>query len=163
MDLEKYTPKELIELYSNIEDEIRKKIKLRTGNFTGELGEYYVQDFYNREKPLLKLKLSKTGNPNFDAKDKNGITYSIKTVTGKSTSCFTGLELNSKNEIVKKEFDFLIIVVLSKKYKLKEIIEIEWDVFQERKLWHKTEKKYQMNVSIKLRKQSNVLYLNNTN
>ena len=140
---------EIIKLYSYCIDELFKRGILRTKNVTGELGEHYAKLYYKHNKNIdLDLEIPSTAN--IDAKC-NNTTFAIKTVTTKTTSVFHGVT-NDKNN---KVFDKLIIVML-KDYIPYRIIETDWDVFFDKKKYHKTMGAYYININKDLENNSEV-------
>ncbi len=54
MDLSKLTTDELINLYPSLLDELKKIKIIRTNNIVGEIGEYLVEQTYNKDTSLFK-------------------------------------------------------------------------------------------------------------
>ena len=137
-DLKLLSDKELIELYGACTREMRERGITRTNSITGEIGEHIVVEYYNADPSLPHLSLVETGVQGYDAYDRKGRRYSIKTCTGKTTGAF--FSLNDKGiQIVKnKEFDFVVVCKLSKDFELEAIYELSWDSFIKHKKWAKS-------------------------
>ena len=68
-DLEKLTVEELVRLISpnsDVHKELRRREVIRTKNITGELGEYYVVQYYNNTPGQSNLFLPPPGVKNID-------------------------------------------------------------------------------------------------
>jgi len=128
--------KDLISLYSQIITELRNRNIIRTGNVTGELGEYLAIEFYNKSANLPNLQVAPVGTENIDAISRKGERYSIKTITQNTTGAFYGLLPPETKDIDEKKFEYVIIVQLSKEYELLRIIQLSWDMFLKHKRWH---------------------------
>ena len=91
---------ELISPNSAVHQELRKRGVLRTKNTTGELGEYYVKNYYDKTPSLPNLLLPPPGVKNIDVLSREGERYSIKTVTNPrgTTGSFWNPESIRKNE-----------------------------------------------------------------
>lgn len=113
---------DLIKLYGDLVQEFKERDIIRTKKITGDLGERYAVNFYNKHKNV-KLKLEDNSNKDFDALA-NGIKYQIKTVTQKQTG-----QISRVTSRENKLFDFLIIVILDDNYKMLDILELTWDEF----------------------------------
>lgn len=68
--LEKLTSSELIDAYSGIIKELKKREIIRTNNVVGDLGEYLAIQFYNQMPTLPKLSPAPVGTENIDAQQK---------------------------------------------------------------------------------------------
>jgi len=75
MDIESLSIEELAELISPSSaayKELQRRNVLRTKNVVGELGEYYVIDYFNKTSSLPNLSLAPPGVQNIDALSRNG-------------------------------------------------------------------------------------------
>ena len=152
-NLSSLSDEELILVYSKWIDELRIRKLIRTKNITGELGEYLAIHYYNKTQGLPKLQVTPTSTKCIDAISKNGERYSIKTITGKTTGVFYGVQENEE-----KLFEYLIIVVMNKDYTLNKILELTWDNFMKHKHWHSRMKAWNLTLSKKLIKDSKIIY-----
>ena len=158
LDLSDYDGKDLIALYSQIITELRSRNIIRTGNVTGELGEYLAIEFYNKSSTLPSLQAAPIGTENIDAISRKGERYSIKTITQKTTGAFYGLLPPDAKGIDEKKFEYVIIVQLSKEYELLRIIELSWEVFLKHKRWHSRILQWNISVTQELLADSNVVF-----
>ena len=158
MDLSTKSTRELVALYSDILAELRKKERhvLRTKNFLGDLGEYLVEDHYMRHPALPNVKRISVGAKNVDAKDEEGSSYSIKSVTSTTTGTFHGLP-EPPHEPSSPLFDYLIIAKFNDTYQLEMIIELDWVAFLKHKKWRKRMKAFNLVLSKKLLKDAKVV------
>ena len=92
IDVEKLSVDELLGLYSQIIKSLKNRKVIRTKNFVGEIGEYLAIRYYNSTPNLPNLQAAPVGTENIDAISRAGKRYSIKTVSGKTTGVFYGLE-----------------------------------------------------------------------
>ncbi|MEI6478709.1 MAG: hypothetical protein WCO18_00300 [bacterium] len=106
-------------------------------NKIGKLGESLAIETYNSNKGLPNLHVPSEEILNVDAVNEKGERYSIKTVTETNTamSCFWGLSEDVK-EIPKKQFDYVVVIRLSKDFKPKRILELTWEQFLKHKKWN---------------------------
>lgn len=98
----------------------------------GEIGQDLVIETYNSSKELPKLYVSTEDIQNVDAVNEKGERYSIKTITEghDTTSVLFGIEENKKN------FDYVVIIELSKDKFPKRILELTWEQFLKHKQWN---------------------------
>ena len=153
---------ELISPNSAIHQELRKRGVLRTKNTTGELGEYYVKNYYDKTPSLPNLLLPPPGVKNIDVLSREGERYSIKTVTNPrgTTGSFWNPESIRKNE---KIFEYLLIVILSNSYSLDLILKLSWEQFFKYKSYNKRMNNFNISISKKLTESVEVIYDKNKN
>ena len=159
-DLEKLSVEELVRLISpnsDIHKELRKREVIRTKNITGELGEYYVVQYYNNTPGQTNLFLPGPGVKNIDVLSRKGERYSIKTISGnnKTTGSFWNPDSIENNE---KTFEYLIICILDDYYSLKMILELTWNDFIKYKKFNKRMNNFQVSVTQKLIGEVKVVY-----
>jgi hypothetical protein len=116
MNLEKMQSRELLLLYANILDELKTRKILRTkNNPVGDYAEWLV-------KAALGYELQTNSNSGFDAIDKDGIRYQIKsrriTEENKST------QLSAIRNLDRKDFDFLIVVLFDREFQISRAIQL---------------------------------------
>jgi hypothetical protein len=91
----------------DIVKELEKLGVVRTTDLEGEIGTYYAKKkLYENKK--IELELMRINNKNYDAKDKEGKTYEIKT---RRSPDFKTARTQFTN-VGHKEFDFLVTVNL---------------------------------------------------
>lgn len=127
---------ELINCYSEVHKEFKRRKIVRTNNVVGELGEYLAVNYYNSTKGLPKLQLAPPGTQNIDAISRAGDRYSIKSTTGKVTGVFYGLNSRESAEVEVQKFEFVILILLNEDFSLKQINELTWGEFIKYKKWH---------------------------
>ena len=126
MNIEELNNDELIDLYPKLIDQLKNRGIIRTKNIVGELGEYIAKREYKNNPNLPELQLNISSTKNVDAKSINGERYSIKSLSTKQTAVFPSLPIEDDGIIY---FEYLILVILSKDYVLKEILELTWKEF----------------------------------
>tara|TARA_Y100001960_G_C14212414_1_gene604991 strand:+ start:60 stop:554 length:495 start_codon:yes stop_codon:yes gene_type:complete len=160
MDLKELSVEELarkISPGSDVHNELRRRNVLRTKNTTGELGEYFVVDFYNNTSGLPNLTLPPPGVQNVDVLSRNGERYSIKTTTSRTgtTGSFWNPESIERNE---KIFEYLLIVILDDYYSLDLILELNWNQFYEFKRFNSRMNNYNISITRKLIESVKIVY-----
>lgn len=136
MDFSKYSGAELIEIYGELLEQMRKEHLIRSKNVTGDLGEYLVVDYYNRTKGLPKLQFAPPSTKNIDAISIMGERYSIKCTTTNTTGTFWGIDRDATFEGTKPLFEYVVIIKLDELYHPQLILEIDWETFFKYKHWH---------------------------
>jgi len=126
MDLSKLNTNDLINLYPSLLNELKKRDVIRTKNIIGEIGEYLVKETYNKNPNLPKLQLGIKSTKNIDAISSDGERYSIKSISGNMTGVFHSIPIKDDGKIY---FEYLVVVLFDKDYKLKSIYELTWDHF----------------------------------
>lgn len=159
INLNELTIDELWNLYSLSIKELKNRGTIRSKNITGERGESLAINFYNNTKKLPKLIASLVGTKNVDATSRDGERYSIKTIMypNKTTGVFYGLGTPTK-PIKEKNFEKLIIVVLSDDYEALKILEVDWKNFFKFKKWHSRMGAFNISLSNELLKNSYTIY-----
>lgn len=144
---------ELILFYSKWIKELKKRNLIRTKNIVGELGEYLAIKYYNKTPGLPKLQATPTSTRSIDAISIKGERYSIKTITGKTTGVFYGVEDNKE-----KLFEYVIIVVMNEDYTINKILELTWDNFMNHKHWHSRMTAWNLTLTKELIHDSKIIY-----
>lgn len=150
-----FSNNELIEFYSKWIIELKQRNIIRTNNVVGELGEYLAIDYYNKTNGLPKLQATPISTKSIDAVSNKGERYSIKSITGKTTSVFYGID-EKKNP--QKLFEYVIIVILDKDYLINMILEISWEIFLKYKRWHSRMKAWNLSITQKMIKDSKIIF-----
>ena len=91
MNLANSSDENIIELYSDIIKELKKRSIIRTKNIIGDLGEYFAIKHYNQNPGLPKLQAASAGTQNVNAINRKGERCSIKSTSRKLTGVFYGL------------------------------------------------------------------------
>jgi hypothetical protein len=92
MNLNELNTTELIQAYSEIIKQLKKRGVIRTKNLFGDLGEYLAIEYFNNTSGMSNLQAAPSGTQNIDAISRNGDRYSVKSTTGNLTGVFYGLE-----------------------------------------------------------------------
>lgn len=158
MDLNKLNDTELLKLYSNCIIELKQRGIARTNSITGEIGEHIVVEYYNKVQNLPKLSLVDPGVQGYDAYDRKGKRYSIKTCTGNTTGGFFSLNDKGVQIIKNQEFDYVIICKLSKEFELEAIYELSWDTFVKHKKWAKSIGTWNLTLTKKMLSELKIVY-----
>lgn len=136
MDFSQYSGVELIKIYGQLLEKMRKDGLIRSKNVTGDLGEYIVVDHYCRTKGLPKLQFAPPSTKNIDAISVDGERYSIKCITTNTTGAFYGIPKDADYTSVKPSFEYVVVVKLDEFFQPQLILEIDWDTFFKHKHWH---------------------------
>lgn len=158
MELQNLTKYDLIMLYGQIIDELKRRNIIRSKNVVGDIGEYLAVDYYTKTPGLPKLQFAPPSTENIDAISVKGERYSIKCTTGNTTGIFHGLNPPESEEPQKQLFEYAIIVLLSDSYRLKKIIELDWDSFLKHKRWHSRMDAWHLTISKKLLADATVIF-----
>lgn len=151
---------EIIYLYWKIIKELKARWIVRTKNLLGDLWEYLTLSHYNNTPWLPNLQLAPAWTHNIDAISRNGERYSIKSITGKTTWVFYGLNDRNVETKEKQLFEYVVIVMFWDDYILDRILEIDWITFIELKKWHSTMRGWNISVTKALLEKSKIIYQN---
>ena len=136
MEIESCSVAELIGLYSKTIKELKHRGVLRTKNVIGELGEYLVLEYYDRNPKLPNLTVVPVGTKNINAISQNGERYSIKSTSRNVTGVIYGLEPQGSKIADKQLFEYVIVCKLDDDCELEGIYQLSWEMFQKHKRWH---------------------------
>ena len=148
-----FNDEELISVYAKWIKELKKRNIIRTSNIVGEIGEYLAINYYNKATGLPKLVPAAISTKSVDAISSNGERYTIKTITTNTTGVFYGID-----SFENKLFEKVIIIQLDKKFELKRIIEIDWNVFYQLKHWHSRMHAYNISITKELINNSKLIF-----
>ena len=158
MNLEKMTNEDLINLYPKILKILKESGVLQSKNFIGDVGEYLAISHYCNTKGLPNLQRAPASTKNVDAMSRDGERYSIKSSSTTGTGTFWGLNPPDSDKSDKQSFEHVIVVIFSKEYTLKKIIEINWEQFLELKRWYSRMNAWNLPVNSKLEKTGKVVF-----
>lgn len=158
MILEELNTTELIQTYSGIIKQLKKRGVIRTKNLLGDLGEYLAIEHFNKTSGMSNLQAAPAGTQNIDAISRNGDRYSIKSTTGNLTGVFYGLEPPNSESSDKQKFEFVLIVKFDNDYQLEKIIQLDWELFLKYKKWHKTMTAWNISITKTLINEADILY-----
>lgn len=150
MDFSCFDQYDLITLYGEIVEELKRRNVIRSKNVIGDIGEYLAIDYYTKTSGLPKLQAAPPSTENIDAISVKGERYSIKCTTSSTTGVFYGLNPPGSTEPQKQLFEYAVIVVLNDNYQLEKIIELDWLSFLKHKKWHKRMTAWHLVLSKKL-------------
>jgi len=91
MNLNELNTTELIQAYSGIIKQLKKRGVIRTKNLLGDLGKYLAIEHFNNTSGMSNLQAAPAETQNIDAISRNGDRYSVKSTTGNLTGVFYGL------------------------------------------------------------------------
>lgn len=94
----------------------------------------------------------------FDATDKMGQRYSIKTITGRTTGSFFGLSSPETNQGIEPKFDLVILVKFDGDFNLEFIKGFTWQQFLNFKRRIGRQKAYNLSVTEDLLKSAKSIY-----
>lgn len=158
MNLNELNTTELIQAYSGIIKQLKKRGVIRTKNLLGDLGEYLAIEHFNKTAGMSNLQAAPAGTQNIDAISRNGDRYSIKATTGNLTGVFYGLEPLNSELPDKQKFEFVLIVKFDNDYQLEKIIQLDWDLFLKYKRWHKTMNAWNLSITKALTEEAEIIY-----
>ena len=158
MNLKELNTTELIQAYSGIIKQLKKRGVIRTKNLLGDLGEYLAIEHFNKTAGMSNLQAAPAGTQNIDAISRNGDRYSIKATTGNLTGVFYGLEALNSDFPDKQKFEFVLIVKFDNDYQLEKIIQLDWNLFLKYKRWHKTMNAWNLSITKALTEEAEILY-----
>ncbi len=158
INLSKLQNIDIINLYSEIITELKKRKIIRTKNLLGDLGEYLAIDYYHNTPGLDNLQAAPAGTQNVDALGRKGERYSIKSTSGKLTGVFYGLNDPDVHEVEIQKFEFVIVVIFTDEFKLNKIVEITWSQFLKLKRWHKTMRGWNLPINKNLLAEGKIIY-----
>jgi len=164
INITKFDDEELWLLYAEIQQELRKRNRVRTNNIVGERGEFLAIETYNRNKNLVNLYVARAGTQYFDASSKKGDRYTIKTIRepGNTTGVFFRISEKDGTLNPEQKFEYVIIVQLFKNYTAKRIVEVTWEQFLKHKKWHSVMRAWNISVTRALLSDAKII-LDNTN
>jgi hypothetical protein len=157
VDIAGLSTNEIIQLYADILDELKDREVIRTNNLVGDLGEYIAVEHFNNNSTLPNLIFAPEGTRNIDALSRNGERYSIKATTTNLTGIVYDINHPDSEDDQLQKFEYMLIVQLSKSYKLKRIIQLEWNLFLKYKKWHSTMRGWNISITKTLLKESKVI------
>lgn len=149
---------DLIDLYARIPDELKERGVIRTNNFLGDLGEYRAIEHYNGTPGLPNLQAAPSGTQNVDAISRNGERYSIKATRSNGTGVFYGLGDPESKEIDRQKFEYVIIVQFFDNFRVRRIIELDWEDFLKYKRWHSRMRAWNLGISKRLISDARILF-----
>jgi len=158
LNFDKLSDNELVDSYSEVIDQLKKRKIIDTKNVTGDLGQYLAIRYYCNTPSLPNLFKANTGTKGIDAISRKGERYTIKTTTGKTTGAFWDLQPPNSKKKDRRIFEYVIIVLLDDNYTLKKIIELNWKQFLKLKRWHNYMKTWNMSVTKKLEKEGKIIF-----
>lgn len=156
--LQDKSTEEIIQLYSMVIKELRRREVIRTNNVVGELGEYLAIEMYNNTPGLPNLTKAPVGTENIDAISRKGDRYSIKSTSNTTTGVFYGLEDKDSTVPDKQKFEYVIICKFDDNYELQLILEMDWDTFLLNKRWHSRMHAWNLSLTRKLCQQCKIIY-----
>ncbi|MCM1101931.1 MAG: hypothetical protein NC079_10040 [Clostridium sp.] len=159
-DLASKSTEEIVQSYSDIIKELKRRGIIRTNNVLGDLGEYLAIQYYNRIPGLPNLSPAPVGTENVDAISRKGDRYSIKSIgnSNNTTGVFYGLEPKGSEKPDYKRFEYVIVCRFNSDYELEKILELDWDTFLANKRWHSRMNAWNLSITKKLQAQCKLIY-----
>lgn len=147
-DFSKLSQVELVQIYSDSIVEMKKRKMIRSMKVTGDIGEFYIEEYFKNNYPEQELKLFyNQSTKHSDAMDKNGNKYQIKTTTTKDTGDFANII-----DVSNKHFDFLLVCKLDQYLNLETIYQLKWNDFWEVKVSRKAQGVYKITINGEFKK-----------
>jgi len=150
---------EIWTLYAYLGLKLKERGLVRTRNIVGERGEFLAIKVYNETPGTPKLQAAPEGTQNVDALSRKGERYSIKTISepGNLTGVFYGCGDRDDSEPDKK-FEYVVIVVIDRYFKLKKMLELTWEQFLKFRRWHKTMRAWNLSVTQGLESEAKIVF-----
>jgi len=158
MNFDKFSDDEIVDSFSEVISQLKKREIIHTKNVTGDLGEYLAIKHYCDTSGLPNLLKADAGTKHIDAISRKGERYTIKTTTSKTTGAFWDLNPPDSKKKDKQIFEYVIIVILNPDYTLKKIIELNWEQFLKLKRWHNYMKTWNLSVTKELEKEGKIVF-----
>jgi len=147
---------ELVQIYSDIIMGLKKRKIIRSMKVTGDIGEYYVENYYKTNFPNLKFELNlDKSSKDIDADDKDEKTYQIKTTTTNDTGDVS--RVTNKENIL---FDYLLVCKLDKYFNLETIYKLTWNDFWEIKIPRKNLGTYKISINANFLSKASIVMTN---
>jgi len=117
----------LLHLLSGIHKELKKRNMIRGKNLVGDLAEYYVMTYFNKNSNLPNLTMETQSKKGYDLYDKdNHKRYQVKGVTQNQTSNF-----HLESNVDDMGFDFVVLVKMDEEFLVKEMYLLDAQYFNE--------------------------------
>ena len=158
MNFDKLSDDEIVDSFSEVINQLKKRKIIDTKNVVGDLGQYLAIRHYCNTPSLPNLLKADTGTKHIDAISRKGERYNIKTTTGRTTSAFWDLNPPNSRKKDGQIFEYVIIVLLNDNYTIKKIIELNWKQFLKLKRWHNYMKTWDLSVTKKLEKEGKIVF-----
>jgi hypothetical protein len=158
-EIDKLPNEEIWTLYAYLGLKLKERGLVRTRNIVGERGEFLAIKIYNESPGLAKLQAAPEGTQNVDALSRKGERYSIKTISepGNLTGVFYGCG-DQSDPNPEKKFEYVVIVVIDKYYKLKKMLELDWGQFLKLRRWHKTMRAWNLSTTRELTSEAKTVF-----
>ncbi|HDR7260257.1 TPA: hypothetical protein QCX12_003980 [Bacillus paranthracis] len=148
----------IIEMYSRLLGELKRRNIIRTNNLVGDWGERLAIKYYNESLLLPNLQAVKVGAKGVDAINMNNERYNIKATRTRMTSVFNGLNDPDSELPQEKKFEYVIIVMLNEDMSLKAMYELNWEGFLSLKKWNRSKRTWYLNVTKELERKAKILF-----
>lgn len=158
MNLDRLNKDELLELYGNLVQELRRQNVIGSKNVVGDIGEYLAISYYSNTPGLPKLQFAPPSTENIDAISTKGERYSIKSTTNSTTGVFYGLNPPESDIPQRQLFEYVLIVVLNDNYQLQKIIQLDWQLFLKYKRWHSRMNAWHLTINKKLLSEASIIF-----
>lgn len=120
---------ELLKLRAEIEVELNSRgVKFSVG----DIGETLAIEYFNTTGGLPTLRDAPVGTKNIDAISRDGERYSIKTI---KSGTKTGTVYPDREAPDKQLFEYMLIVMLGRRYELQRIYRLTWQLFTKLRAW----------------------------
>jgi len=153
IDLKNLSIDELIQLYPDLIEELKRRDIIRTKNIVGELGEYYAVKIFNETANLPKLQLAPPSTAHVDAISVRGKRYAIKSTSGSGTGIFASINIDDTDS----KFEFLLVLRWDS-YRVKSLLQFTWNQFVEFRKIKNPEGKYNFPLNNSVVRNAKVIY-----
>ena len=158
MDFSEYTGTELVSLYHDLLEEMKRQRLIRSKNVIGDIGEYLVIDYYCKTAGLPKLQFAPPSTKNIDAISIQGERYTIKCSTTNTTGVFHGIPQDCSINDIKPLFEYAVIIKLKEDFTPELILELDWETFFKHKHWHSRVQAHNLIIGKSLIEDSKIIF-----
>lgn len=131
----------LLKLLNGVHKELQKRNMIRSKNIVGDLAEYYVMSYFNKNKNLPDLEMVTQSNRGYDLIDKNNKRYQVKGITQYKTSNF------HISNIEDLGFDYIIVAKLDDNFLIEKMYILDAIHFDSVKMRRKGTNTYYININ----------------
>tara|TARA_B100000900_G_C20225522_1_gene571679 strand:- start:23 stop:499 length:477 start_codon:yes stop_codon:yes gene_type:complete len=153
IDLKNLNDNDLIQVFPDLINELKKRDIIRTNNIVGELGEYFAVKIFNETTNLPKLQMAPPSTENVDALSTKGKRYAIKSSSSNSTGVFASIEIDQLDPC----FEYLLILKWNN-YQVKSLVQFTWEQFVQYRKVKKPENKYNFTMNNKILSEAEIIY-----
>tara|TARA_B100000315_G_C14031401_1_gene343341 strand:+ start:33 stop:509 length:477 start_codon:yes stop_codon:yes gene_type:complete len=153
IDLKNLNDEDLIQIYPDLINELKKRDIIRTNNIVGELGEYFAVKIFNETTNLPKLQMAPPNTENVDALSTKGKRYAIKSTSSNNTGVFASIAIDQQEP----SFEYLLILRWDN-YQVKSLLQFSWEQFVQYRKVKRPENKYHFSLNNQIINEADIIY-----